>query len=234
MREKVTKLGLDYGLVTQFTSFVAVEDRVVNEGGETITIQVPVEMTDGVSYEGVFGGGRARKVASVPARRSRIAQSQVRSRIVRGGIAGAAPMEESAISFEEAERYLGDRRLLKNMAFDTRNETDRIQQPKPKPDEASIKEKINLKLAPELRDLAARVTGPSYHLKGVKVENYRVEVFIRLFDDSTATIEALKRLGVEVVSHTRSSKTIFARVRVDQLEKVTALAYVRYVEPARY
>ena len=235
MREKVTKLGLDYGLVTQFTSFVAVEDRVVNEGGETITIQVPVEMTDGVSYEGVFGGSMARKVASAPARRSRIAQSQVRSLgIVRSRIAGAAPMEESAISFEEAERYLGDRRLLKNMAFDTRNETDRIQQPKPKPDEASIKEKINLKLAPELRDLAARVTGPSYHLKGVKVENYRVEVFIRLFDDSTATIEALKRLGVEVVSHTRSSKTIFARVRVDQLEKVTALAYVRYVEPARY
>ncbi|MDK1022282.1 MAG: VIT and VWA domain-containing protein [Candidatus Hydrogenedentes bacterium] len=247
MREKVTKLGLDYGLVTQFTSFVAVEERVVNEGGETITIQVPVEMTDGVSYEGVFGVGRARKVAAAPSPLPRgIAQSRVQSLgYVVSGIASAAPMELRAIRSEEAERFSGARRLLKDMAFDARNEAgeplalrddaDRIQpKPKPKPDAAAIAEQINPKLAPELRNLAARVTGASYHLKGVKVENYRVEVFIRLFDDSTATIEALKRMGIEIVSHTRSSKTVFARVRVDQLEKVTALAYVRYVEPARY
>ena len=50
----------------------------------------------------------------------------------------------------------------------------------------------------------------------------------------TQTVGKLKRLGVEVVSHTRSSKIVFARVRVEQLEKVAALAYVRYVEPARY
>ena len=55
VQEAVTKLGLDYRLLTQFTSFVAVEDRVVNKNGRPTTIQVPAEMPDGMSYEGVFG-----------------------------------------------------------------------------------------------------------------------------------------------------------------------------------
>ncbi len=244
MREKVTKLGLDYGLVTQFTSFVAVEDRVVNEGGETITIQVPVEMTDGVSYEGVFGVGRASRVAAAPSRGA--ARSRLRSLgYVGKGVAEAPSMQDRAVVSEEYDRSAGDRRLLVNQAPAGQSEAGeflvrsddvgRIQpEPKSKPNAAPRAEKVNPKLAPELRNLAARVTGPSYHLKGVKVENYRVELFIRLFDDSPATIEALKRMGVEVVSHTRASKTVFAKVHVEQLEKLTALAYVRYVQPARY
>jgi Ca-activated chloride channel family protein len=55
IRPAITQLGLDFRLMTQFTSFVAVEDRVVTDGGKPTTIQVPVEMPEGVSYEGVFG-----------------------------------------------------------------------------------------------------------------------------------------------------------------------------------
>ncbi|MCZ2151749.1 MAG: VIT and VWA domain-containing protein [Bryobacterales bacterium] len=54
-RNQITKLGLDYRLMTQFTAFVAVEEKTVNEGGQPRRIEVPVEMPDGVSYEGVFG-----------------------------------------------------------------------------------------------------------------------------------------------------------------------------------
>lgn len=56
--EEITKLGLDYRLVTEYTSFVAVEEKVRNEGGKQVTVQVPVEMPEGVSYEGVFGKDR--------------------------------------------------------------------------------------------------------------------------------------------------------------------------------
>ncbi|MBI2682429.1 MAG: VWA domain-containing protein [Acidobacteriales bacterium] len=55
VREQITQLGLDYRLMTQFTSFVAVEERSVVEGGQLRTIQVPVEMPQNVSPEGVFG-----------------------------------------------------------------------------------------------------------------------------------------------------------------------------------
>ncbi len=55
VKEAITQLGLDYRLMTQFTSFVAVEEQTVTVGGVPKRIEVPVEMPEGVSYEGVFG-----------------------------------------------------------------------------------------------------------------------------------------------------------------------------------
>ena len=55
LKEQITQLGLDYRLMTQFTSFVAVEDKVVTKNGQPQRVEVPVEMPEGVSHEGVFG-----------------------------------------------------------------------------------------------------------------------------------------------------------------------------------
>ncbi|HEY9432278.1 MAG TPA: marine proteobacterial sortase target protein [Blastocatellia bacterium] len=55
MREAITQLGLEYRLMTQFTSFVAVEETIVTDGGQPRRIDVPVEMPEGMSHEGVFG-----------------------------------------------------------------------------------------------------------------------------------------------------------------------------------
>jgi Ca-activated chloride channel family protein len=55
VHEGVTRLGLDFGLMTQYTSFVAVEEMIVNEGGQSRRVEVPVDMPEGVSHEGVFG-----------------------------------------------------------------------------------------------------------------------------------------------------------------------------------
>jgi Ca-activated chloride channel family protein len=54
-KAEITQLGIEYRLMTQFTSFVAVEETTVTVGGEPVRVEVPVEMPDGVSYEGVFG-----------------------------------------------------------------------------------------------------------------------------------------------------------------------------------
>jgi Ca-activated chloride channel homolog len=56
VQKDITQLGLTYKLMTQFTSFVAVEDRVVSTNGKPQTVEVPVEMPDGVSYQGIFEG----------------------------------------------------------------------------------------------------------------------------------------------------------------------------------
>ena len=53
-RDAITNLGIEFQMMTAFTSFVAVEDRVVNEGGRSRTIQVPVELPEGTRHEG-FG-----------------------------------------------------------------------------------------------------------------------------------------------------------------------------------
>jgi Ca-activated chloride channel family protein len=52
---EITDTALEFGIMTEFTSFVAVEPRVVNVGGKQRTVHVPVEMADGVSYQGVNG-----------------------------------------------------------------------------------------------------------------------------------------------------------------------------------
>ena len=55
IKDTITNLGIEYRLLTQFTSFVAVEERVVTDGGQPRKIEVPVELPEGVSREGIFG-----------------------------------------------------------------------------------------------------------------------------------------------------------------------------------
>lgn len=57
IEHQITQLGLEFRMMTQFTSFVAVEDRVVNQNGMPRIVAVPVEMPEGVSYQGVYGTG---------------------------------------------------------------------------------------------------------------------------------------------------------------------------------
>ncbi|MBD1860946.1 MULTISPECIES: VIT domain-containing protein [Trichocoleus] len=54
--EAVTDTALAYQLLSQYTAFVAVSDEVRVDATEaSVSVQVPVEMPEGVSYEGVFG-----------------------------------------------------------------------------------------------------------------------------------------------------------------------------------
>ncbi len=53
--EEITRLGLAHSLVTKYTSFVTIEERFVVSNGRTQKVRVPVEMPEGVSYEGIFG-----------------------------------------------------------------------------------------------------------------------------------------------------------------------------------
>jgi len=55
LKAQITKLGLEFRLMTQFTSFVAVEEKTITEGGVARRVDVPVEMPEGMSYPGVFG-----------------------------------------------------------------------------------------------------------------------------------------------------------------------------------
>ena len=58
VKQQITQLGLEFRLMTQFTSFVAVEQKIVNENGQPRRVDVPVEMPEGVSYQGVYGDER--------------------------------------------------------------------------------------------------------------------------------------------------------------------------------
>jgi von Willebrand factor type A domain len=67
LKQTITQLGLEYRLMTQFTSFVAVEEMIVTDGGKPRRIDVPVEVPEGVSREGVFGAElNSSQVQSLP------------------------------------------------------------------------------------------------------------------------------------------------------------------------
>ncbi len=49
LKDEIVKTAVDYHLMTQYTSFVAVEERIVTKNGKTTTVPVKVEIPDGVS-----------------------------------------------------------------------------------------------------------------------------------------------------------------------------------------
>jgi Ca-activated chloride channel family protein len=58
--EAVTDTALTYQLLSQYTAFVAVSDDVrVNPHEDYVSVQVPVEIPEAISYEGIFGNAVA-------------------------------------------------------------------------------------------------------------------------------------------------------------------------------
>jgi outer membrane lipoprotein-sorting protein len=53
IEDEITQLGLEFGIMTQFTSFVAVEERIVNQDGKQVRIEVPVDGPAGTVYSAV-------------------------------------------------------------------------------------------------------------------------------------------------------------------------------------
>ena len=78
LQKRITQLGLDFGLTTQFTSFVAVEDKVVNTNGKSRRIEVPVDIPEGVNYQTAVGSKDRVKAVGVVGG-------------VPGGVAGGTP-----------------------------------------------------------------------------------------------------------------------------------------------
>ena len=64
VKQAIIQLGLDYRLMTRFTSFVAVEEMIVTDGGQPRRIDVPVEVPEGVNREAVFG--QERQIENLP------------------------------------------------------------------------------------------------------------------------------------------------------------------------
>jgi len=72
VEEAITRLGLSYNMLTAFTSFVAVDSQVVNQGGAGASVKQPLPLPEGVSNQAVglmgtrgAGAGAMRKQGQV-------------------------------------------------------------------------------------------------------------------------------------------------------------------------
>jgi Ca-activated chloride channel family protein len=110
LRDEVVRVALGHRLLTPFTSFVAVEDRVVNEGGVARTVAVPVEMPRGVTYEGVFGDAASARMHEAVAPSAPAAAGLVAKSMARGS--GPRPRAQAQPPVEARdERDVSARRL---------------------------------------------------------------------------------------------------------------------------
>ena len=55
VKDQIVALGEQFSIMTQFTSFVAVEKSRMTLDGEPVLVAVPIELPDGVAWEGIFG-----------------------------------------------------------------------------------------------------------------------------------------------------------------------------------
>ncbi|MDQ2732639.1 MAG: VWA domain-containing protein, partial [Armatimonadota bacterium] len=68
IKEAIVTVALENRLMSQWTSFVAVEQRIVNVGGQQKIVDVPVELPEGVAHKGIFGGSaRGQAISSAEA-----------------------------------------------------------------------------------------------------------------------------------------------------------------------
>jgi Ca-activated chloride channel family protein len=93
-KEQIVKIGLDFKLMTQFTSFVAVEETIVTEGGQPRRVDVPVEMPAGVDHRGVFG----ETATAQPVAMNSAAPMRFRAHMEAGAIGSRLAKEEDKLS----------------------------------------------------------------------------------------------------------------------------------------
>ena len=54
--KEITRLGLKYGLMTKYTSFIAIDEVVVEKDGKQVTVKQPLPLPEGVSNHAVARG----------------------------------------------------------------------------------------------------------------------------------------------------------------------------------
>jgi Ca-activated chloride channel family protein len=229
--------------MSQYTSFVAVEERVVNVGGKQRTVDVPVEMPEGVAYEGIFGERRAALAAAKHVNLS-LAYGTARPAALGRGVVGGAggfpgggsPASAAAsaplpapiaapgrLREQSAATAGGDISsadgVIREGAEEARKLLDAMKKPEERRDALR-----NAKLAPALRALAAKADKAG--------ESVEVQVWLNALPPDG--LAKLKALGFELSATLTPNKLLLGTVAAGKLDALAELGFVRFVEPPRF
>lgn len=211
IKEQIVKVALAHNLVTQFTSFVAVEETVVTKDGKPVKVTVPVELPDGMSREGIFGNktgtthapGKTTVGASYP--------MSMQSRPVESKSKWAPSVPGAADTFH--------RGTIKPTGIVVA--------------ESDMKrEAVVSKLSPDLVDLLKMKNRPADYSKdqmSVKEGKITVQVWLRKMNDKL--IELLAEKGLKIVFKATTGKMIIGEISVDRLEDLAKIEEIKFIEP---
>ena len=247
---KITDLALEYRLMSAYTSFVAVEQRIVNIGGVQRTINVPVEMPEGVSYEGIFGQQADGIMAAGLSARATLARGVAPPRFTtslgtlyrsgtNGAIGGGVPAPQSAprpainspvpaapaaampsVAVTALEDKDKNGAQSESLSLASADFAKKLDEMKPEERKATLR---RLKLSPALQ----KTPLPN-------VKNGVIEVQIWLSDLPADGIQKLKTAGFDLAATLTPTKLLLGTLDVSKLDALLELSFVRRVETPNF
>jgi len=221
LKKTITQLGIEYRLMTQFTSFVAVEERIVTERGQPRRIDVPVEVPKGVQRSDAEPGRNFVGFALTTASAAKPVSG--------GGGAGGggrrgrapAPAPNSALVVHSITAGVVSADAISSG------------QPGPpvQPQSNELEEKLHRTVFAIVQKLKNKEALSNE--ENAIIRDGKAEVQVWLTEKTDETIAQLKQLGFEVVSEGKSAKIVIGRLPVEQLEALAKLKFVKYVAPLR-
>jgi len=247
LQAQITQLGLDYRLMTQFTSFVAVEDKIVTKDGKPQRVEVPVEMPEGVSHEGVFGEQKEYD------RLSQFAKLSAQS----GGIVAGAGGGVGSGAFTASNTYHGtaanqtvevtagnSQVVVRGRAPAPRaapatvavaglpasDSADKLATKAPSAERRVLESKLHPAVLAAL-DCVRKTTKATAPCANMHAGKIAVEIW--LTTDSSATREQLRALGFEITQDHKAQKMLAGNLAIDKLEALAKFDAIQFVSLAR-
>jgi hypothetical protein len=242
LQETITQLGIEYRLMTQFTSFVAVEEMTITDGGVPRRVEVPVEMPEGVSRQGVFGEEDEKNGPSptkslayrrmpykvkAPGRQARVSGNVGAGGAGGGGRGTASPVQTSTIPppRSNAPSYGG----AGGVVVDGISDSD-ITLSKEEQRRRAMLSRLHPSIAAVIERLAKKNTqAAADEIKFIRAGQAEVQIW--LTEKTPEALAQLKQLGFELVLNPKSVKMVIGRIAIEKLARLSELKFVRYVAP---
>lgn len=233
VKEQITQTGLDYRLLTQFTSFVAVEEMTITEpGSPPRKIEVPVELPDGVDERGIFAGGgdivrlnqlgyfsNLQMLSSVQRAPMERGRSENQGFIKRRGVPTATPVPAPPpmSSTNEAVTVTSDADVLSLDKLKPEEQKRRASLAKLQPSLAAIVERLRTKQGTPNADEARFI------------RDGKADIQVFLTGKTPEILAQLKALGFEITLDPQASKFVIGRITLDKLNALAELKFVRFI-----
>lgn len=245
LKETITQLGLEYRLMTQFTSFVAVEEMIVTEGGQPRRVDVPIEVPEGVNRDSLVGdpnspmkiGGfvnfsAVQSLAVTESGRNAIATTVIRPGVTGGTVAGAGGGTGSRSRRSQAKsgKQVPSPPNAPPAVVLSADESIRVLSPEEQRRNEQLK-----KFHPTLVMLIDRLKKPDAKPNPDEsrfVREGKAEIQVWLTEKTPETLAQLKEAGFEILLDPKTSKLVIGRLPLAKLEQLAALKFVRYVVPS--
>ena len=246
INKEIAELGLEFRLMTENTSFVAVEERVVNRNGKPVTIQVPVAIPAGVdaamsgaatvelvglSSGGGGGGGLAATVtvnSSSPSISGRRAQVRRKS----AGVSGSGSGSGSGVGYGSGSGSGSgvNYRVMAPLPTTTADVTAQAKAVTPEMlGEQKRKDKLHAWLYAVVERLEKKAEGGPNEARFVRDGKAQIKLTLA-GKPSEAVLEKLRSAGFEFESE--KGNVLTGRVSIEKLAGLAELDEVKLIMPA--